>query len=132
AVDRRVAPADHLEALGGGDALKHTLALQAAVPVDGKEAHGHAVGAFRGQLHVELAEFARKENVWNLNQDSCAIPGFRIATGCPAMGEVQQNLEALADDFVALLSADAGYQPHATGIVLILRVIESLRVRDTT
>ena len=43
-----------------------------------------------------------------------------------------QDLKALADDVVALLAADAGHQAHAAGIVLMLRMVESLRVRDTT
>jgi hypothetical protein len=45
------------------------------------------------------------------------------------MRQVDQDLKPLADDLVTLLSAYARNQPHATGIVLIARMIEPLRVR---
>jgi hypothetical protein len=43
------------------------------------------------------------------------------------MGEIDQDLQALANNVVTLLAADARDQTHATGIVLIPRVIEPLR-----
>jgi len=43
----------------------------------------------------------------------------RIAPRCASMGEVDQDLKALADNLVALFAANAGDQPHAAGIVLI-------------
>jgi hypothetical protein len=45
------------------------------------------------------------------------------------MGEVDENLKALADDLVTLLALDVRDQPHAAGIVLIPRMIEALRLR---
>jgi hypothetical protein len=44
------------------------------------------------------------------------------------MGEVDKYLKPLANDFMALLAANAGDQSHAAGIVLIAWMIESLRL----
>ena len=97
----------------------------------GRKTHGHAVGARLGQLHAQLAALAGKEDVRNLNQDAGAVAGLRVAARRAAMGEVDENLEALADDLVAFFAADAGDKSHAAGIVLIARMIEALRVRNT-
>ncbi len=86
--------------------------------------------AGRGQLHTKLAALARKKDMRNLDQDACAVTRLRVATCRPAMSEVDENLEALADNIVALFAANAGDEPHAAGIVLIARMIETLRVRD--
>ena len=132
AIDRRVAPAEHRKAFFLGDALKDAFALQAAVLVHGKKAHGHAVSAGLGQLNAQFAAFARKKDMGNLDEDACAIARLRIATRRAAMGQVDENLKALADNLVAFFSANAGHQPHAAGIVLVAWMIETLRVRNAT
>ena len=70
------------------DALEHAFALQAAVLVHGQKTHGHAVSAGLGQLHAQLAALAREEDMRNLDQDSGAVAGLRIASGGAAMGQV--------------------------------------------
>jgi hypothetical protein len=45
------------------------------------------------------------------------------------MGEVDEDLKALADDLVTLLAFDVCDQSHAAGIVFIARMIEALRLR---
>ena len=67
----------------------------------------------------------------NLNEDAGAVAGFRVAAGRSAMGEVDEYLDPLADDLVALFAADVGDEAHAAGIVLIPRMIEALRFRNT-
>ena len=131
AVDRRVAPAENLTALFLGDALKDAFALQAVVFFHRQKAHGHAVGAWFGQLHAQLGALAHKEGVGNLNEDAGAVASLRIAACRAAMGEVDENLEALADDLVAFFAADVRDQAHAAGIVLIPWMIEALRLRST-
>ena len=66
----------------------------------------------------------------NLNQDAGAIAGFRIAAAGAAVGQVDQDLDALADDVVGLLAIDAGDKADAAGVVLMLRIVKSLRSRD--
>jgi len=119
AIDRRVTPAKQSETLFLGDALKDTFALKTAMFFHGQEAHGDAVGSRLRQLHAKLAAFAHKEGVGNLNQDACAVAGLRVATGSASMGEVDEDLEALADNLMAFFAAYAGDQSHATSIVLI-------------
>ena len=98
----------------------------------GRKTHGYAVRARLGQLNAEFATFASKKDMGNLNEDACAIARFRVTTRGAAMGQVDENLKALADNLVALFSANAGHQPHATGVVLVAWMIETLRVRNAT
>ena len=79
-------------------------------------------------MHAQLGALAHKKGVRNLDQDARAVAGLRVAAGRAAMGEVDEDLEALADDLVALLAANARDQSHAAGIVLIPWMIEALRL----
>ena len=116
AVHGGVAPAEDLEALFGRDALEDAFALQTAVLVNGKEDHSHAVCARLRQLNAEFAALAREEDVRNLNQNSGAIARLRIAACGSAMGEVDEDLETLADDVVALFASMLATRPipHAS------------------
>ena len=93
-----------------------------------QEAHGHAVCARLWQADAQFGAFARKEVVGNLNEDAGAVAGLRVAARGAAMGEVDEHLEALADDFVALFAPDVRDQPHAAGVVLIPWMIKALRL----
>ena len=88
-----------------------------------------AVGLLR-HVAAELAAFARKEFVRDLNQNARTIPGFRIAPAGATMRQIQKNLNSFADNFVAFIAADASYEPNATSIVLMRRIIESLGGRQ--
>ena len=130
AVHRRIAPANHRQALFLGDALDDALALQPAVLVHGQKAHGHAIGARLRQRHSQFAALAREKDMRNLNQNARAVARLRIATRRSAMGEVDEHLKTLADNVMALFAANAGDQPHAAGVVLVARVIKPLRARN--
>jgi hypothetical protein len=67
--------------------------------------------------------------VGNLDQNAGAIARLGIAARCSAMGEVNEHLKALADNLVAPFATNAGNQPHATRIVFIPWMIETLRLR---
>jgi hypothetical protein len=64
--------------------------------------------------------------MWDLNQQSGAVTGFRIAATRAAVRQVDQNLDALLDDLMALLTSDAGDKADATSIVLMRRIVETL------
>ena len=51
-----------------------------------------------GKVETELCALARKELVRNLNQQAGAVAGFGIATARAAMGQIDQDLNALLDD----------------------------------
>ncbi len=91
-----------------------------------KKRHAHGVMAGLGQSESKLGAFAREECMRNLNQNARAIPGFRVASAGTTMSQVQQNLNALADNVVTLMAADAGDKANAASIVLVRRVIEAL------
>ena len=65
----------------------------------------------------------------NLNQHARAIPGVRIAAASAAMGQVDEDLDALDDNVVGPLTVDAGDKPDATSIALVARVVKTLRWR---
>ena len=58
----------------------------------------------------------------NLNQHPGAIPRFRIASASAAVGQVDEDLNALEDNVMALLASNVGHEPHATSVMLIARV----------
>ena len=88
----------------------------------------YAPGA--GQFESEAGAFAREELVRNLNEDAGAVASFGIASAGAAVGEVDQYLDSLADDVVALLAANVGDKSNATGIVLVRRIVQTLRWRQ--
>ena len=97
---------------------------------DGQKTHGHAVSAGLGQRNVLFAAFLGEESVRNLNEDSGAVASFRIAARRAAMSEVDEHLQALADDLVAFFTADVCDQSHAAGIMFIARMIKALGAGD--
>ena len=65
----------------------------------------------------------------DLDQNSSTISGFRVAAAGSAMGQVDQNLNALLNDLVTLLATDAGHKADTAGIVLEGGIIKTLRRR---
>src|SRR4029079_19667442 len=65
----------------------------------------------------------------NLHQDASAVAGQRVPRRGPAMGEILQDLDAVLDDLVAWPTLKVGDEADATGVMLALRIIESLRGR---
>ena len=92
----------------------------------GKEDHADAVFAGLGQREAQLLAFAREELVRNLDQHAGAVAGFRIAAASAAMRQVEEDLNAFADDVVAFVAVDAGDKPDPAGIVLVRGVVEAL------
>jgi len=46
------------------------------------------------------------------------------------MSQVNKDLNSLLDNFVTFFAANAGDKPNAAGIVLVRRVVETLRRRQ--
>ena len=82
----------------------------------------------RRQREAQLGALAREELVRNLNQDARAVARLRIAAAGAAMRQVDQDLNALQDDVVRLLALDVGDKADAAGVVLVARVVQSLRL----
>ena len=65
----------------------------------------------------------------NLDEYAGAIAGFGVAAAGAAVGQVDQNLNSLLNDLMTLIAANAGYEPDTASIVLVLRVVKTLRRR---
>src|SRR5271170_6093570 len=125
-----ITPSQYREALFAHDALEDSFALQTLVLLDREKSHSHAVGARLGQLKADLVTFSRKKFVRNLNQNAGAIAGFGVAAAGAAMREVDEYFNSLADDLVAFFAANAGYKANAARVMLVRRVVETLRGRE--
>ena len=83
-----------------------------------------------GRRKPKRGAFAIEKSVRNLNQDAGAVACLRIAAASAAMRQIDQNLDALEDDVVRFPPVDIGDKADAAAIVLMLRVIETLRGRQ--
>ena len=91
------------QALFADDALQDAFALQAWMLLDRQKDHSYAIAPAVRQGKAELLTFAREELVRNLDEDARAVARFRIASAGAAMGQVEQDLNALFDDVVTFL-----------------------------
>jgi hypothetical protein len=62
----------------------------------------------------------------NLQEDACAVASVFLAAARTAMFQTQQYLNCLDNDVVRFSSLDMDYEPQPTGIMLELRIIQSL------
>ena len=62
----------------------------------------------------------------NLRQNAGAVAGQRIAAAGAAMRQVDQDLQARADDLVALLAVHVDDEADAAGVVLVGRIVQAL------
>jgi hypothetical protein len=69
--------------------------------------------------------------VGDLDQDAGAVAGFRVAPAGSAMGQVDQDLDALEDDVVRLVALDVGHETDAAGVPFVGGMIEALGCRET-
>ena len=65
----------------------------------------------------------------DLDQDAGAVARLRIAAASAAMRQVDQDLDAFADDFVGLFAVQIDDEAHAAGVVLVLGVVQPLLER---
>jgi len=126
-VGRHLAPAEERLPLGGHDLLEQVLAGGPAPRIVGQERHPDAVGPRAGQLDAGLAARLRQEAMRDLHQDAGAVPGVLLAAAGAAMAEVEQHLDGVADDAAGLPSLEIHHETDATGIMLVLRVVKTLR-----
>jgi hypothetical protein len=96
-----------------------------------QESHSYRVFARSGQLKSKSRALAREKLMRNLNQDSGAVTGFRIAPTRSTVGEIDENLDSLLDDLMALLTANAGDKTHAASVVFVRWVVKTLGRRQT-
>ena len=123
-VDGHVAPAQHDLAFGAHRALEFLFARETRSVFLRQEDHADAVLAGRRQRHALLGHFLAIEGIRDLDQDARAVAHQRVGTDGAPVVEVLEDLQALLNDFVALLALDMGDEADAAGIVLIARVVQ--------
>src|SRR6267378_294719 len=64
--------------------------------------------------------------MWDLDQNPGAVTSLRIAAASSAVREANQDLDALLDNFVALMAADARNKAHPACIVLACGIVQPL------
>ncbi|AJX01694.1 hypothetical protein BM45_3124 [Burkholderia mallei] len=128
-IDRHVAPAEHDLTFGLHRALELLLARDPRRAFLRQEDHPDPIFAGRRQRHVLPGHLLAVERVRNLDQDARAVAHQRIGADRAAVIEVLEDLQALLDDFVALLALDVSDEADAAGVVLVLRVVQTLRGR---
>ena len=91
------------------------------------EHHGDSVfssgGEFVGKEQAE--EFIRQGQ-----QDARSVPGIGIASHGAAVHQPLENGDTHFNDFVARFILQIRHQPHAAGVPLLFKVIQSLRRRN--
>ncbi len=125
-VDRHVAPAEHVQALGRDDLLDDSARLLTRLGLTRHEELADRVMTRRRQLETELGAFASKERVRNLGQHAAAVAKRGIRAHRAAMVEVDQNLQALFEDVMRLAVLHVGHEADAAGIVLFRGIVERL------
>ena len=64
--------------------------------------------------------------MWSLNEDACAVAAICFATGRAAVLHVEQDFECVVDNLMRPASFDVSDKTHATSIVLVVWVVETL------
>ena len=128
-VDRHVAPAQHALALRAYGAFQLLLAGAPRGVFLGQEDHAHAVLARRRQGDLLPRHLLAVELVGQLDEDAGAVAHQRIGAHRAAVIQVAQDLQTLRDDLVAAPPLDVRHEPHATGVVLVPWIVQTLRAR---
>src|SRR6185369_3722804 len=72
-----------------------------------------------------------EESVRNLREDSRPVASLRIASASTAVRQIHQDLQPLLDDRVGLRALNVRHKTNDAGVVLEMRVIESVKLRDS-
>src|ERR1700678_4147214 len=73
-----------------------------------------------------VAALPLKKLMRNLEEDAGSITGLGIASASAAMGQVEQHLNAFADDVMTFVAANIGDESDSASIVLLRRMVETL------
>src|ERR1700730_5551871 len=70
--------------------------------------------------------------MWDLDQNTGPIASFRVTAAGAAVRQVNQHLDALADDLVTLMSGNARDEPNPASVMLMRRIVQTLGMRQAT
>ena len=82
-----------------------------------------------GQRDAQRRGHLAQEFMRDLHEDARAVAGERVGADGAAMGQIFEDLQTVLDDLAARPAFQIGDEADAAGIVLVLRIVESLRRR---
>ena len=129
-VGRHVAPAQQRLPLLGDHLRDDAVNPHPKTGVGGQEAHADAVLPGAGKLHPRLARQDRERRVRDLDQHAGAVPGVRVAAQGATVVEVGQHLQGIVEQPARSAAVHVDDETDPAGVVLIRRVVQTLRGRD--
>lgn len=105
------------------DALEYCFALPSRLAGNRQEDHARGVSSKFRELERTLCQ---QKVVWSLNEDARAVAAICFATRRAAVLHVEQDFERVCDDLMRPPSLDVSDKTHATSIVLVVWVVETL------
>src|SRR5262249_44527646 len=125
-------PAEEPLPLFGDDPLEDRAAgrLGAFVPLREKEDAG-AVARALGKLDAERRANLAEEFIRDLDQKARAVARIHLTAARAPVAEVGQGGNRVEDQLVRTLSLQVDEEAHTAGVVLILRVVEAMLLRQT-
>jgi hypothetical protein len=84
-----------------------------------------------GEFDPERGTDLPEKPVRKLQENARTVTGIRFAAAGAAMIEVDEDRKRLANDLMGLYAFHVNYEPDAAGIVLELRIIETLLFGET-
>ena len=122
-LDRHVAPAEDLDALGGGELLQHGDRARLVGAVLRKEHQTGRVLPRRRQVEVDHGAV---EAVRDLQHDAGAVAGERVGATGTAVIETAERVQTLGDDVVDTTTVHVRDQSETAGVVFVRRVVQAL------
>jgi hypothetical protein len=122
-VVRHVPPAEQRRALLAdhcGDEIPDRFAIARVARQE------HQARTIRACLRKRERNNLAKERVRRLDQNAGAVARVRLAPARAAMLQVDEHLHRLAHDCIRLASLDVDDEADATGVALVIRVVETL------
>ena len=130
-IGRHIAPAQQLLAFDLDEMLELLDHDLARLGFARQEAHGHGILAGRRQRDAGLLGPFAEQRIGNLDQDAGAVAHQRIGAHRAAMIQIDEKLQALADDLMGLGALDVGDKADAARVMLVARVVKTLFRRQT-
>src|SRR5262249_33297552 len=125
-VSRYVAPAQHNLSFFADNLSEQLLTAAAIDRFDRQEYHADSVISGLGQGHAKRGPLFAEEPIWSLEQNAGAVSRVLFATTGTAVFEVNEDLQSLLDQIVALAGLEVDDKSYATGVMLIARIVEPL------
>ncbi len=103
------------------------LAVLAVLGILRQENEAGAIIAERRQMQTDRWRLMREKPVRHLDQNTGAVAGIGLAAAGAAMFQIDQDLQGVLNDLMALAVLEIGDEADAARVMLVARIIKSLR-----